>query len=114
VKDLIKPDYATDTEDLSVCCKNGRFLFDKCEKKDIELFYYIRNAIHHCNGAYYASKDINHRYGGAGFVSQGHHAEKIDIKVGVAWAIALDLQKYTMKAWNNAISHWLCKTRFLP
>jgi hypothetical protein len=104
VKDLTKPNYATDAEELSVCYQNNRFQFDKREKKDIELFYYIRNAIHHCNGAYYATKDINHRYGGADFVSRGHHGEKINIKANVAWTITLDLQKYTIKAWNNAKS----------
>ena len=104
IKDLSKANYANDTEELSVTYQSGRFQFDKREKKDIDLFYYIRNAIYHYNGAYFAVKDVNHRYGGADFVSQGHHGEKIDIKAKVAWQMALDLQKYTIKAWSNAKS----------
>jgi len=69
-KDLVKPDYATQTDEQSVAYQNKKFQFDAREKKDIELFYYFRNAIHHYNGAYYAAKDINHRYRGIDFISR--------------------------------------------
>jgi len=101
-KDLTKPDYATHNDDLSVCYQNNKFQFDAREKKDIELFYYLRNAIHHYNGAYYAAKDIDHRYAGVDFKSKGHHGEKIDINIQLASRIAADLRRYTMKAWKNA------------
>lgn len=100
-KDFAKQNYATQTDELSVCYQNGKFQFDIREKKDIELFYYIRNAIHHYNGAYYAAKDIDHRFAKCHFNSRGHYGEKIEINISVAWRIACDLERYTMKAWNN-------------
>lgn len=51
-KDLVKPDYATQPEELSVSYQNSLFQFSKREKKDLELFYYIRNANQHYNGSY--------------------------------------------------------------
>lgn len=100
-KDLAKPNYAAQADELSVCYQNNKFQFEAREKKDIELFYYIRNAIHHYNGAYYAAKEIDHRYASSDFKSSGHHGEKIVVKIPVAWQIACDLELYTMKAWNN-------------
>jgi hypothetical protein len=101
-KDLTKTDYATHADELSLCYQNGRFQFEGREKKDIELFYYIRNAIQHYNGAYYAAKDIDHRYAGADFKSHGHYGEKIDLSLKLSWTIASDLERYTAKAWANA------------
>ena len=101
-KDLTKTDYATSTDELSVCYQNGRFQFSSREKKDIELFYYMRNAIYHYNGAYYASKDVDHRYRGEDFVSLGHHGEKMILSIGLVHQIALDIERYAMKAWTNA------------
>lgn len=103
-KDLSSRDYSTKTDELSVCYTNGRFQFDKREKKDIELFYYIRNATHHYNGAYYAGKDVDHRYDGCDFKSSGHYGEKIEVNVRTAYRISTDLERYTIKAWQNATS----------
>lgn len=100
-KDLAKPNYAAQTDELSVCYQNRKYQFNAREKKDIELFYYIRNSIHHYNGAYYAAKEIDHQYAGSDFKSSGHHGEKIEVKIPVAWQIACDLERHTMKAWNN-------------
>ena len=102
VKDLTIADYSTQMLDLSVCYQSGRFQFDKREKKNIDLFYYIRNAICHHNGAYYASKEIDHTYGGSVFRSNGHCGEKIDMNLKLTWEMALDIERYTLKAWNNA------------
>jgi hypothetical protein len=101
-KDLAKTDYATQVEEQSVAYQNKRFQLDAREKKDVELFYYFRNAIHHYNGAYYAVKEIDHRYAGKDFKSKGHHGEKIEMDIKLAWNIACDLERYTIKAWNNA------------
>jgi len=101
-KDLVKTDYATQTDELSVCYQNKRFEFSDREKRDIALFYYIRNAVLHYNGAYYAASDIDHRYDGVDFRSNGHHGEKIDTSIARSWKIATDIQRYTIKAWSNA------------
>ena len=103
-KDLTKANYATQTDELSVCYQNNKFQFNSHEKKDIELFYYIRNAIHHYNGAYNAAKDIDHRYAGMDFKSLGHYGEKMDVSIELAWKITRDLSRYTIKAWSNANS----------
>ncbi len=101
-KDLTSLDYSTKPDDLSVCYTNGKFQFDKREKKDIELFYYIRNATHHYNGAYYAGKDIDHRYAGIDFKSSGHYGEKIPVNIPTAYQMSVDMERYTIKAWQNA------------
>ena len=62
----------------------------------------LRNAIAHHNGAYFASKSIDHRYKGKDFKSEGHHGEKIEVPMMVTWEISKDLERYSLKAWNNA------------
>lgn len=101
-KHLMRPDYVLQTGDMSVCYQNARFQFTTREKKDLELFYTIRNALHHYNGAYYAGKSIDHRYAGTDFVSAGHEGEKMPMNLGMAYAIARDLERYTLKAWSCA------------
>jgi hypothetical protein len=102
IKDLTKADYATHAEDLSVTYQSGKFQFDVREKRDLDLFYYLRNAIYHFNGAYFRGKDIDHRFAGSDFKSTGRYGQKIEIKIPVAWKIALALERYTMKAWGKA------------
>ena len=69
-------------------------------KKD--LFYYIRNALVHYNGAYFTAKYININYKGTTFNSIGHEGEKIYIKdINQAFSIHLDIEQYAYKAWNN-------------
>ena len=74
-------------------------------KNDLEFFYYIRNAALHYNGAYYAAKSISHRYKGKDFISADHVGEKIEASIKLAWDIATDLEKYSLKAWRNAKTH---------
>lgn len=100
-KDLSTENYATQKTDLKVCYENSKFQFDTREKKDLKLFYYIRNAICHYNGAYYSFKEIDHHYKDNHFNSIGHHGEKIDITLRVAWEIACDIEKHSLKAYKN-------------
>jgi hypothetical protein len=102
IKDLIHRNYATLEDDFSATYQNGKFQFSTREKKDIKLFYYLRNAIHHYNGAYFAGKDINHRYAGIDIESQNHYGEKIELSHQLGWKLTADLEKYTIKAWFNA------------
>jgi hypothetical protein len=102
LKDLAKPDYTRDGDDVNLCYDNSRFAFSKQEKKNIGLFYYIRNAICHHNGAYYASTAMNHTYQGKSFRSEGNLGNKIEIDLLLAWSIASDLEGYTEKAWSNS------------
>ena len=105
VKDLSVANYAQLASQNSVNYENRIFQFEKREIKDLELFYYIRNATLHYNGAYYAAKNISHRYKGTDFISAGHIGEKIETSIILAWDIAIDLEKHSLKAWNNAKTH---------
>ncbi|WP_426788014.1 hypothetical protein [Xanthomonas campestris] len=102
VKDLLRTDYVLQAGDMSANYQNSRFQFTAREKKDLELFYYIRNAIHHYNGAYYASKLIDHRYKDVDYVSAGHEGEKIFCSIAIAHAIGCDLERFALKAWTSA------------
>jgi len=102
IKDLNKQDYATSAENASMTYQSGKFQFDARKKKDLDLFYYIRNAIQHYNGAYHVHKDIDHRFAGTDFKSIGHHGEKIEVNIQMAWQIVCTLEQYAMEAWKNA------------
>jgi hypothetical protein len=86
---------------MSLCYTHSLFEFTKREKNNIELFYYIRNAICHHNGAYFASKDIDRHYKGRHFKSKGNAGNKICVDPQLSWFIACDLESYTEKAWTN-------------
>jgi len=101
IKDLIKPNYSNGNNEMKLCYTHRRFEFNKTEKKNIGLFYYIRNAICHHNGAFFASKDINHHYRGNHFNSKGNIGKKITLDPKISWSIACDLESYTEKAWTN-------------
>lgn len=101
IKDLKVNDYSMNKDDQSLDYKWGKFQFDSREKMDLDLFYYIRNAIQHYNGAYYAYKDIDHRFEGCDFKSSGHYGEKIDVSILLVWRIILALERYALKAWNS-------------
>lgn len=105
IKDLSVSNYVQLTDQQSANYESGIFQFTKREKKDLKLFYYIRNAVLHYNGAYYAAKNINHRYKGKDFISAGRAGEKIEASIKLAWDIATDLEHYALKAWNNAKTH---------
>jgi hypothetical protein len=100
-KDLSCPNYVQSPSQLTANYENGIFQFSKQEKNDLELFYYIRNATLHYNGAYYGSKSINHRYRSKDFDSAANIGNKIEANISLAWHIALDLEKYAIKAWAN-------------
>jgi len=102
IKDLTKKDYSLCADDISVDYKENIFGLEDREKKDLDLFYYIRNAFVHYNGAYFSYRLIDHTYNGHSFKSTGHEGEKINIPdMQTAYAIHLDLEKYAYKAWNN-------------
>jgi len=106
LKDLTKKDYALNAGDLSVEYQAARYGLDKLEKDNLDLFYYIRNALVHYNGAYYAGKSIDVSYQGHRFVSAGHEGERIFIpSLNVAYAMHLDLEAYTYKAWGNYMKY---------
>lgn len=100
-KALVNPNYSNINNEMSLCYTHGLFEFSKREKKNIELFYYIRNAICHHNGAYFASKDIDLHYKRRHFKSKGNAGNKISVDPQLSWSVACDLESYTEKAWTN-------------
>src|SRR4051794_40577153 len=53
IKDRTNKDYALSPTELAADFRHNMFGFSDREKKDLELFYYIRNALVHYNGGYY-------------------------------------------------------------
>lgn len=102
IKTLTHGEYTEDSQQMSMNYEAGKYQFTKREKKDIELFYYLRNAMAHYNGAYYSYRDIDHRYKGWDFKSNGNAGNKIIISPKAVYDIVCDLEVYSMKAWNNA------------
>jgi hypothetical protein len=102
IKDITKKDYALNVSDISVDYRAARLGLSQSDKDNLDLFYYIRNAYVHYNGAYYTSKDINKTYESCHFVSKGHEGEKINIpNLKIAYKIHLDIEQYAYKAWGN-------------
>lgn len=101
IKDLTVPDYATQPNLLQADYHNGILGFTQLERKEIDLFYHMRNAIAHYNGAYHAYRTVDTTYKGQHFKSDGHIGEKIVISPRLAMNIANDLEKYAMKAWSH-------------
>lgn len=101
IKDLTVPDYATYIGKLNADYHNGILGLEKADRDQIDLFYHIRNAIAHYNGAYHAYKPIDLTYQGTHFKSNGHFGEKIIISPQLAVQITDDLQRYAMKAWTH-------------
>lgn len=102
IKDLARTNYVTIPADHQADYHRNEFGFTKAEKRNLDLFYYIRNAMSHYNGAYWAGKAVDCVYRTHTFVSEGHIGEKIEVSVGLAYAICTDLETYAMKAWTNA------------
>ena len=102
IKTLIHGNYSEGVQQMTANYENSRFKFDKREKQNIELFYYIRNSVSHYNGAYYAYRSIDHRYKGTDFKSDGCVGEKIIISPKLVYEIICDLEAYSIKAWQNA------------
>ena len=102
IKDLTKNDYALTTDDISADYKKNVYGLSVIEKKNLDLFYYIRNAIVHYNGAYYSCREIDYTYEGFKYFSKGHEGTKIFIpNTEVAFKMHLDIEDYAYKAWDN-------------
>jgi hypothetical protein len=102
IKDLTKKDYTLIKDDISVDYRKNVFGLSNREKKDLDLFYYIRNAIVHYNGAYFSYREIDHVYCGNRYKSIGQEGSKIFIpSTSIAFKMHLDIEKYTYKAWDN-------------
>lgn len=102
IKTLIHGNYSEQVQQMTANYENSRFQFSKREKKDIELFYYLRNSVAHYNGAYSSYRSIDHRYKGTEFKSDGRVGEKIIISPKLVYQIICDLESYSIKAWQNA------------
>ncbi|AZS19187.1 hypothetical protein [Caulobacter sp. FWC26] len=101
IKDLTAPDYATQSTMLSLDFHNGILGFTLAEREEITLFYHLRNAVVHYNGAYHAYRVVDATYDGQHFKSVGHFGEKIEMTLGLVVKIVNDLEKYAMKAWAH-------------
>jgi hypothetical protein len=102
IKDLAKKDYSLINHDQTINYRANKLGLSDDEKDNLELFYYIRNAFSHYNGAYYKSKSIEHTYNGILFNSLGKEGNKIYIPdLKFAFKIFSDIEAYTLKAWNN-------------
>jgi hypothetical protein len=99
-KDLSNPNYAHNADAASVNYQRNDFGLSASAKNDLDVIYYVRNAILHYNGAYYAYRDIDRHYRGRHFRSVGHYGEKITIEPRVAWDIVGDIERYAMEAWT--------------
>jgi len=101
IKHLAVPNYAHDAGQLNASYQRAIFGLTHQEKGNLDLFYYIRNAIVHYNGAYFAATAIHHSYNGQNFASVGHEGEKIDVSEGTAWRMIQDIETYSIKAYQN-------------
>lgn len=99
IKDLTAPNYVLQPNKLNADFYNNLLGFSVAEKDEIALFYHIRNAVLHYNGAYHAYKTVDVTYHGKHFKSEGHFGEKIDASFDLAMHIVKDLEAYAMQAW---------------
>jgi hypothetical protein len=101
IKDVVSPDYFLRTDLLQADFKRSVFGFTPTEQSEIGLFYHIRNAAMHYNGAYHTYRTVDIHYQGQHFLSAGHEGEKIVISPKLALQIATDLEKYSAQAWSK-------------
>lgn len=101
IKDLTAPDYATQATMLQADFHNGILGFTQNERDEIALFYHIRNAIVHYNGAYHAYRKVDITYNGQHFRSDGNYGQKIVVSPNLAMQICNDIQNYAMQAWSH-------------
>jgi len=101
IKHLPVPNYAHDAGQLNASYQRGPFALSHAEKDNLDLFYYIRNALVHYNGAYFASTAVNQTYNGQHYASIGHEGEKISVSPATAWWMIGDIEAYAIKAWTN-------------
>lgn len=100
-KDLLNQNYAHNPDDLRVNYQQNDFGLSEGEKRNLDVINYVRNAILHYNGAYYAYRDIDQHYRGHHFRSAGHQGEKIVVSPELTWHILCDIEAYAIKAWQN-------------
>lgn len=102
IKDIVSPDYATRPIVLNADYRRKSLGFTNADKDTIDLFYHIRNALLHYNGAYNAVRQVNVTYQGSLFASANRLGEKIIVSPSLAMNITCDLEKYAMSAWSHA------------
>ena len=100
-KAIPNPNYSHEEGEESVNYHNKAFGLSKEEKKNCDLFYYLRNSLQHHNGAYYASKAIDHSFRGVHFQSKGNEGQKMPMNAKLAYEICKELERLTYKAWNS-------------
>ena len=105
IKDLTKKDYSVSEDDISVDYKQNIFGLSQAEKKNLDLFYYIRNAFVHYNGGYYAYREIDRVFDGHRFQSKGNEGVKVFVPGPTAFKIHLEIERLAYKAWDNSHKH---------
>lgn len=96
-----KPDYFLSDEGTDMNYKSGQFGFNEEEKKDLDLFYYIRNSIFHYNGKYFAYQSIDHSFEGKRFISIGNEGNQILSSVKMTYQMINKMEEYACKAIRN-------------
>lgn len=99
-RELPNPGYASEVDALKAGFERNIFGFTKAEKTDLSFFQYIRHALMHYNGAYYAHHPLDHVYRGVRFNSAGRFGEKMIISPEVVWTIVLHIERCSIKAWQ--------------
>jgi hypothetical protein len=106
IKDLTQKDYSLVPAELTADFNQNAFGLSSREKKDLELFYYIRNSLVHHNGAFYAKNSpISHTFGGLSVESAGKEGQKISLTLPFIWQLLLRLEELTLKAWTSSHLH---------
>lgn len=101
IKGLPNEDYAKGGDQASADYQRSDFGLDKRTKGDLEFIYYLRNAVLHYNGCYYAGKVIDLTYGGQTYKSAGNEGKAIVVSPKTAWKIINDLEQHAMSAWTS-------------
>ncbi len=101
VKGLPNEDYAKDEEQTTANYQRSDFGLRKRTKGDLDFIYYLRNALLHYNGCYYAGKSIDLIYDGQSYKSSGNEGDAIIMSPQTAWKIINDLERHAMSAWTN-------------
>lgn len=104
MKDATQHDYVLEPQKLHVDLDANRLGLSQEARRDLKLFYYIRNAIAHYNGAYFSAKSIDHVYRGVEFKSAGNEGLKIETSIQVTWEMLQDLERHATTVWSAANS----------
>jgi hypothetical protein len=101
IKDRTHRDYSLHSGELQISYQQNIFGLSQSEKRDLDLFCYLRNAYVHYNGSYYGSKQIDHVFAGTRFCSSGHEGEKIIVSPETTWKALLRIEELALKAWTS-------------